>query len=199
MDPDPHALQILVDGSCLIHDGRKSGYAGYIHHPDGTMDEVILCGYRESTINRMELSACIAALDWIREERPKVGRVQVFSDSRYVIDNIPRARYWRDNGWRNLDGRPIEHRDLWKKFISAWSKSGRIVHFGWAKGKADAARKIVDLGAKAAAKAGARIDPGYIAGKIGRAKTKGGSATMFPAAGQDLAIRIYGSRLERFQ
>lgn len=194
MERDPNALQVFVDGSCLAHDGRRSGYAGHVLQPDGSIDEIVFRGFRESTINRMELSACIAALEWIREERPRVERVQIFSDSRYVIDNIPRARYWRTNGWRNLQGRPIEHRDLWKKFLSAWSKTSKLVHFGWAKGKADAVRKTVDRGAKDAAKAGTRIDPGYIVGKIGRAKTKGGSATMFPAAGQTLAIRVYGSR-----
>jgi hypothetical protein len=42
----------------------------------------------------MELAAVVASPKWIRESRPTTTRVQIFSDSRYVIDNIPRAPYW---------------------------------------------------------------------------------------------------------
>jgi ribonuclease HI len=196
MERDPHALQIFVDGSCFMHDGRRSGYAGYVVRPDGSPEEeIVFRGFEESTNNRMELSACIAALEWIREERPLVGRVQIFSDSRYVIDNIPRAPYWQRDGWRNAQGRPIEHWELWKQFLTAWSKAGVRVHFGWMKGKADPLRKKVDQAAKQAAQSGTDIDRGYRPGKIGRAKTKGGSATMYPAKGEVLPIRVYSSRV----
>lgn len=51
----------------------------------------------------------------------------------------------------------------------------------------------VDKLAKSAARSHARIDRGLVVGKIGRAKIKG-SATMFPAGGQVLVIRIVGSK-----
>jgi ribonuclease HI len=112
MQPDPHALQISVDGSCLAHAGRRSGYAGYVLWPDGSLEEVIFRGFRDSTNQRMEIAACIGALGWVRELRPRVERVQVFSDSQYVIDSIGRAPFWQRNKWRNAEGRPIEHPDL---------------------------------------------------------------------------------------
>jgi len=195
MQPDPHALQISVDGSCFMHDGRKSGNAGIVVRPDGSTEEIVFRGFRESTISRMELAACIAVMEWMKEERPSVERVQVFSDSRYVIDNIPRAPYWQRDGWRNAAGRPIENWDLWKLFLTARGKAGVRVDFGWVQGKSDALRKMVDKAAKRAAQSGTEIDRGYRPGKIGRAKTKGGAATMYPAAGEVLVIRVYGSRL----
>jgi hypothetical protein len=70
-----------------------------------------------------------------------------------------------------------------------------VVHFGWVKGKSDVLRKTVDAAAKKAAESGTDIDRGLIVGKIGRAKTKGGAAAMYPAAGQVVAIRVYTSRV----
>jgi ribonuclease HI len=195
MQPDPHALQISVDGCCLMHSGRQSGYAGILHYPDGTTEEIVFRGFEESTNQRMELAACIAAVEWVQEHRLNVQRVQIFSDSTYVIDNLSRAPFWQKNGWRNAAGRPIEHRDLWKLFLKVRSKAGVRVDFGWVKGKSDDWRKAVDKAAKRAAQSGTDIDRGYRPGKIGRAKTKGGAATMFPAAGEVLAIRVYGSRV----
>lgn len=62
-------------------------------------------------------------------------------------------------------------------------------------GKSNTLLKLVDRTAKQAADAGTALDTGHITGKIGRARGKGGSATIFPAAGQELTIRVYGSRL----
>ncbi len=146
----------------------------------------------------MELSAVIAAMEWVCQSHPTVSRVQIFSDSKYVIDGVPRAPYWQKNKWRNLHGRPMEHPDLWKEFLalrSKVSKTGVRLDFGLVKGKSDPLLKKVDKAAKQAAKAGMATDRGYRTGKIGRPKSKGGAAVMFPAGGQVLVIRSYGSKL----
>jgi ribonuclease HI len=196
MQEDPHAIQIVVDGSSFVHGKRESGYAGFILYPDNPVEEqIVFHGFRESTINRMELAACIATLEWIRQVRPAASRVQIFSDSRYVIDNIPRAPYWQKSRWRNAQGRPVEHPDLWKEFLSLRSKTGVRVDFGLVKGKSTALLRKVDKAAKEAAQSGTAVDRGYRVEKIGRPKTKGSASTMFPAAGQVLVVRVYGSRL----
>jgi len=69
------------------------------------------------------------------------------------------------------------------------------VDFGLVKGKSNPLLKKVDRTAKEAARSGMAVDRGYRPGKIGRPKTKGGGSTMFPADGQALVIRVYGSRL----
>jgi ribonuclease HI len=69
MNADPHAVQISVDGSSFPNEGRRSGYAGVVVYPDDpAANEVVFQGFQESTINRMELSACIAAMDWVKAE-----------------------------------------------------------------------------------------------------------------------------------
>src|SRR5579863_6956265 len=86
---DPHAVQISVDGSCFPNQDRKAGYAGVVVYPDDpSLHEVVFQGFEESTINRMELSACIAAMKWVKHERigKRYRRVQIFSDSQYVVN-----------------------------------------------------------------------------------------------------------------
>jgi ribonuclease HI len=186
MTADPHAVQISVDGSCYPNEGRKSGYAGVVMYPDDpTEHEVVFQGFAESTINRMELSACIAALEWVRDEG--IGRcysrVQIFSDSQYVVNGQFSAPFWQRAKWRTAVGRPIDNWDLWKDFISAKSKAGVRVDISKVRNKSTPLLKLVDKLAKAAAKSHPRVDRGLVIGKIGRAKLKG-SATMFAAAGR---------------
>jgi hypothetical protein len=64
---DPHAVQIYVDGSHFPNDGRRSGFAGVVLYPnDATEHEVLFEGFEKSTNNRMELSAVIAAMEWVQ-------------------------------------------------------------------------------------------------------------------------------------
>jgi ribonuclease HI len=124
---DPHAVQISVDGSCFPNEKRRSGYAGIVVYPDDPTEiEVAFQGFRESTINRMELAACIAAMDWVKEEGigRRYSRVQIFSDSQYVVDRQFSAPYWQKAKWRNSAGRPVENWALWKDFLSSKANAG---------------------------------------------------------------------------
>jgi ribonuclease HI len=196
MNADPHAVQISVDGSCYPNDGRKSGYGGVVVYPDDpTEHQVVFQGFKESTINRMEISACIAAMEWVKEEgiRRRYCRVQIFSDSQYVVNGQFSASFWQKAKWRTAAGRPIDNWELWKQFLSAKSKAGVRIDICKVQNKSTPLLKRVDKLAKAAAKSHPRIDRGLVVGKIGRAKIKG-TATMFPAANQVLVIRIVGSK-----
>jgi len=145
----------------------------------------------------MELLACIRVLKWIRESGPweSVTRVQVFTDSQYVKDNMIRAREWKKNDWRNQHGEPRENADLWKQLISAHSKTGITVHFEWTQGKTSPVLKRVDKAAKAAAtRGGPDVDRGYKPGTIARSMVLG-AAIRFPARGQSIVIRPYRKNL----
>lgn len=196
MIADPHAVQISVDGSCFPNEKRKSGYAGVVIYPDEqTEQQVVFQGFKESTINRMELAACIAAMDWVKEEGigQRYSRVQIFSDSQYVVDGRVSAPYWQRAKWRNSAGRPVANWELWKDFLSSKSKAGVRIDICKVRNKSTPLLQRVDKLAKTAAKSHPRIDRGLVVGKIGRAKIRG-SAAMFPAANQVLVIRIVGSK-----
>jgi ribonuclease HI len=196
---DPHAIQILTDGSCYKNPGGLSGCAAIVVYPDDVKPEeqIVDIGVAESNISRMELMACNRAMEWLREHGSGLGvtRVQIVTDSQYVYDSINRAVGWRKNGWRNFDGRPIDNPDLWKRFISLRSKLPVRVTFHWTKGKKSPQLKLVDKAAKNAAKSGEhRIDFGFRAGKVGRAKGDiKGAASLFPARGQTEVISPYRS------
>jgi ribonuclease HI len=172
-------------------------FAGIVVYPDDPTEiEVSFQGFKESTINRMELAACIAAMNWVKKEGigQRYSRVQIFSDSQYVVDRQFSAPYWQKAKWRNSAGRPVENWALWKEFLSSKADAGVRVDICKVKNKSTPLLKRVDKLAKSAARSHPRIDRGLVVGKIGRAKIKG-SATMFPAADQVLVIRIVGSRI----
>ena len=63
---DPHAVQILTDGSCYKNPGGLSGCAALVVYPDDSRPEeqIVDIGVAESNISRMELMACNRALGW---------------------------------------------------------------------------------------------------------------------------------------
>jgi ribonuclease HI len=198
---DLRALKIYIDGSCRKNPGGAGGFAARIEYPFGwdLSDELIeYTGYFETSNNRMELRACVFAHEWILEqgENLSVQYVQIVTDSRYVFDNVPRAIGWSKNGWRNLHGRPLENVDLWKDLLRVRRKLGfRLrVEVKLIAGKSTPITKVVDKDAKAAAALPTKVDRGFRAGKIGRAKNnRGKAAKLFPAAGQEITIRVYQS------
>lgn len=196
---DLRALKIYIDGSCRKNPGGAGGFAARIEYPFGwdLPDELIdYTGYFETNNNRMELCACVFAHEWILEQGEDVGvqHVQIVTDSKYVFENYPRAAGWSTNGWRNAHGRPLENVDLWKDLLRLRRKLGfRIrVEVKLIAGKSIPITKMVDRDAKAAAALPSRVDRGFRSGKIGRAKSNTGKAAkLFPAAGQEITIRVY--------
>jgi ribonuclease HI len=197
---DPRAIHIFTDGSCYKNPGGKSGCAAVVHYPDHLQlddEQIFDFGCEESSNNRMELLACIRALKWIRENAPWTGvtRIQLFTDSQYVKDNVFRAREWKKNDWRNRYREPIENSDLWKDLIAAHSKTGITVHIEWTAGKKSPILKRVDKAAKAAAdRGGTDVDRGYRPGTVARSMVAG-PAARFAARGQSIAIRPYRKSL----
>jgi hypothetical protein len=150
----------------------------------------------------MEIEPCIFAHEWVLERGIDLGvsHFQIVTDSKYVCENYNRSVVWSRNGWRNFYGRPLDNVDQWKALLRLRRKIGyRVrVEMKLIEGKSTAITKTVDRDAKAAALLPSRVDRGFQAGKIGRSKNNTGKAArMFPAAGDELVIRIYGTKLVR--
>jgi len=200
MTLDPYALKIYIDGSSLKNPGGASGFAGRAEYPEdwNRPDEVLFStGYKSSTNNRMELLACVTAMEHVRDNVLGVQRVQIVTDSRYVHDNIPRAERWRHDHWKNRYGRPIENDDLWQKFLSVRQKLRIRTDFIWLKGKKSPTLKAIDADAKGASRQPWERDFGFREGKVGRSKIRSGrtAAVLLPAAGQESVIHVYRKRL----
>ena len=196
---DPNALKIYVDGSALKNPGGPGGIAGIAEFPENLNrdNEVIFEeGYIETTNNRMELRACIRAFEYARQFALRCQRIIVISDSQYLSDNHRRAPYWKKNGWKNADGKPVENADLWNELLLLRPKVRTSTEIQWVKGKSAPILKEVDRRAKAAANQPTNVDRGFRGGKVARSKTPGRSAsTLFAACGQELVINVYRKKL----
>jgi ribonuclease HI len=197
---DPRAVQIHTDGSAYRNPGHVSGCAVVVRYPEhlNREDEVIVdFGCPKSTNQRMELTACIEGLRWVRQNVPWDGVtcVLVVTDSQYVKGCIGLAPVWKRNGWRNRDGQPILNADLWDDLLKARSKAGIRVEFVWEAGKTTDVGKRVDKLSKAAAKRGGiNRDTGYKPGAYCRSMVRGGVALPYPASGQVAVIRPYAKK-----
>lgn len=170
-------------------------------HLDLPDEQVVDFGCDESSINRMELMACLKALIWVVESSPwsDVTRVLIITDSQYITENVMRAQGWKKMGWRNVHGEWKFNSDLWDKLLKLRAKVARLgirSDFVWQKGKKTELGRRVDHAAKAAAqRGGIDVDTGYKPGSVSRSMVKGGSAERFPAAGQILVVRPYAKKV----
>ena len=86
-------VEIFTDGACSGNPG-PGGY-GVILRYNGTVKE-LSGGERETTNNRMELTAVITGLSALKEP----CEVELYSDSKYIIDAVTKgwAKKWQSNG-----------------------------------------------------------------------------------------------------
>jgi len=194
-------LRIYTDGSAYRNPGHVSGCAVIARYPDhlGREDEIIVdFGCPKSTNQRMEVTACVEGLKWVRKNSYSwegVTCVLVITDSAYVQGNIGRAPYWKRNGWRNLHGKPIANHDLWDDLLKARAKAGIRVEFVWQEGKkTDIAKRVDKLAKAAASRGGIDVDREYRPGSVSRSMVKGGVALPYPANGQIDVIRPYAKK-----
>ena len=81
----------------------------------------------------MELLAVISGLEALKEP----CRVELYSDSKYVIDGLSKgwAASWRKNNWKKADKKPALNPDLWERLLDLVEKHQLSYH--WVKGHAD--------------------------------------------------------------
>ena len=96
-------------------------------------------GGLSTTNNRMELLACIKALEHVRDRKLSY-KARVTSDSQYVVRGITEyCHKWRVNGWQHAPYQsrklvPIKNDDMWKELYALTYESGILVTFEWVRG-----------------------------------------------------------------
>ncbi|MGK5082248.1 ribonuclease HI [Bdellovibrionota bacterium FG-1] len=110
MPPTSIPIVIFADGACSGNPG-PGGWGAIVATPDGQVSELGGAD-RQTTNNKMELTATIRALGLIRDQD---GLVDVFTDSVYVIRGITQWIWgWRKNGWKSAEGKEVLNQELWK-------------------------------------------------------------------------------------
>lgn len=120
-------IEIYTDGACSGNPG-PGGWAAILRY--GKTEREISGGEKDTTNNRMELTAVISALKALKEP----CEVELYSDSKYVVEAIEKgwAVSWRKNGWKKADKKPALNSDLWAVLLDLLEV--HKVHFNWVKG-----------------------------------------------------------------
>ena len=121
-------VRIYTDGACKGNPG-PGGWGALLR--SGERERELFGGERETTNNRMELTAVIRALDALK--RP--SRVEVYTDSAYVKNGITEwLPNWKRRGWKTADRKPVKNVDLWQALEAAAAR--HQVHWHWVRGHA---------------------------------------------------------------
>ena len=125
---DSGRVVIYTDGACSGNPG-PGGY-GVVIKCRGDRRE-LSAGFAQTTNNRMELRACLAALEALTRRCD----VTLYTDSRYVADAMTKGWVfgWRNKGWRRKEG-PLANADLWKRLLDLCARHD--VTFEWVLGHA---------------------------------------------------------------
>ena len=123
-------VTIYTDGACSGNPGA-GGYGVVLMY--GAAKKELSEGYEKTTNNRMELLAVIRGLEALKEP----CRVNLYSDSKYVVDAIEKGWVvkWKQNGWMRNKKERASNVDLWEQLLMMLAK--HQVKFIWVKGHAD--------------------------------------------------------------
>ena len=121
-------VEIFTDGACSGNPG-PGGWGALLRY--GGMEKELCGGEPETTNNRMELMAAIAALEALK--RP--SQVQLTTDSTYVKNGITTWIHdWKRRNWKTAAKKPVKNVDLWQRLEAALSR--HQVEWHWVKGHA---------------------------------------------------------------
>jgi len=137
-------VSIHTDGSCLGNPG-PGGWAALLRY--GEKEREVVGGEAQTTNNRMELMAAIAALEVLTEG----CEITLHIDSQYVRQGITEwMPGWVRRGWKTAGGDPVKNRDLWERLHAATGR--HKIDWKWVKGhNGDPDNERVDVLARNAA------------------------------------------------
>ena len=119
-------VEVHTDGACLGNPG-PGGWAALLRWREVARE--LAGGEPDTTNNRMELMAAIAALEALREPCDVV----LTTDSQYVRQGIlDWLANWIRRGWKTAGGDPVKNRDLWERLQIA--AAPHKVDWRWVKG-----------------------------------------------------------------
>jgi len=127
---DAPAVELFTDGACSGNPG-PGGWAFLLRHPRSGKAVERSGGERETTNNRMELTAVIEGLSALT----RFSVVELYSDSQYVLKGLKEwMPGWKKKGWKTASKQPVKNVDLWKQLDTL--KDEHEIRFHWVKGHA---------------------------------------------------------------
>lgn len=125
-ESDLQIVEIFCDGACSGNPGP--GGFGAILRYGGRVKE-LSGGARDTTNNRMEMTAAIEALRQLK--RP--CQVSITTDSQYLVKGMTEwIAGWQRKGWRNSKKEPVVNKDLWELLLTLTKPHS--VQWKWVRG-----------------------------------------------------------------
>ena len=123
-------VELFTDGSCRGNPG-PGGWAFILKHPASGKTKESSGGERETTNNRMELTAAIKGLEALHS--PAI--VKLWSDSEYVLNGLGEWMFkWQRSGWKKKPNAAefVKNDDLWRQLFELNQK--HLIKLNWVKG-----------------------------------------------------------------
>lgn len=109
-------IQIYCDGACSgnQYSNNTGGWGAILKY--GERIKKIYGGEKNTSNQRMEITACIKALQKIKTSNIEI---EIYSDSAYLVNCMNEKWYekWESNNWRNSKKKPVENQDLWIELL----------------------------------------------------------------------------------
>lgn len=119
-------VKIFTDGACRGNPG-PGGWGVVMYY--NSHKKTLHGGERETTNNRMELTATIRALAALKQS----CKVELTTDSQYVKKGITEwLSHWKRKGWKTASNAPVKNSDLWKQLDEEVARHD--VSWHWVKG-----------------------------------------------------------------
>ncbi|MBF0265143.1 MAG: ribonuclease HI [Gammaproteobacteria bacterium] len=130
-------ITIYTDGACKGNPGPGGWGALFLY---GDHKKELCGGEKETTNNRMELTAVIEALKQVKYS----CQIDLHSDSSYVLNGITQwMKNWKKNNWKTAAKKPVKNEDLWRQLDEQVQQ--HQINWHWVKGHAgDAGNERAD-------------------------------------------------------
>jgi ribonuclease HI len=121
-------FHIYTDGACK----GNPGSGGYAYNIYDEFDNILVQSNgseRQTTNNRMELTAAIEALRFIDSKYKSIiypHTIIIYSDSAYLVNcfNEKWIDKWMENGWKTYDKKEVLNKELWEILYQIVKKTG---------------------------------------------------------------------------
>lgn len=121
-------VTIYTDGACRGNPG-PGGWGAWL--TCRSVHKELFGGEKETTNNRMELTAVIEALNALK--RP--CHVDLHTDSQYVKNGMTQWIFnWKKNNWKTANKKPVKNAELWQALDQAVQR--HQIDWHWVKGHA---------------------------------------------------------------
>jgi len=119
-------VELFTDGACRGNPG-PGGWGVLMRY--GDHEKQMYGGEKETTNNRMELTAVIEGLNSLKRQ----CSVKITTDSTYVKDGITSwIHNWKKRNWKTAAKKPVKNQDLWQALDKAVTE--HEVEWAWVKG-----------------------------------------------------------------